>query len=81
MPTLPPYIHYPSDMVMRAPLQLDNADMYGFFVKGDEAKIQEMVDARLNKAAMGQLQFDVLSPYLMLTFTYNIRNFREGRKK
>jgi uncharacterized protein with NAD-binding domain and iron-sulfur cluster len=65
----PPYLYPAGSVVMHSPLELNNANMYGFFVKGDLEKLQASVNATLNTAANGKLEFKVLSPYVLLTFT------------
>ena len=69
MSTRPPYIYQGGSVLMHSPLDLMNSDMYGFFVKGDLAKLQASVDSTLNTVAAGRMNFKVLSPYVMLTFT------------
>jgi uncharacterized protein with NAD-binding domain and iron-sulfur cluster len=69
MTNRPPYLYPAGSVVMHSPLELKQADMYGFFVKGDLAKLQASVDATLNAVAESRLEFKVLSPYVMLTFT------------
>jgi uncharacterized protein with NAD-binding domain and iron-sulfur cluster len=65
----PAYLYPAGSVVMHSPLELKNADMYGFFVKGNLEKLQASVDTNLNAVAGGKLSFQVLSPYVMLTFT------------
>lgn len=65
----PPYLYPAGSVVMHSPLQLRDAEMYGFFVKGDKHKLQHSVDATLNRVAGDRMQFKVLSSYVMLTFT------------
>ncbi|MBB5017716.1 uncharacterized protein with NAD-binding domain and iron-sulfur cluster [Chitinivorax tropicus] len=67
--TRPPYLYPPGSVNMRSPLALQQADMYGFFVKGELHKMQRMIDQTLNSVANGKMTFKVLSPYTMLTFT------------
>ncbi|HEX7987029.1 MAG TPA: NAD(P)-binding protein, partial [Duganella sp.] len=55
--------------MMHSPLQLKNAEMYGFFVKGDLAKLQATLDGTLNQVAGRRLRFKAISPYVLLTFT------------
>lgn len=54
---------------MHAPLQLKNAEMYGFFVRGDLIKLQATLDGTLNQVAGRRMRFKALSPYVLLTFT------------
>lgn len=80
----PDYIHGDGNVVMHAPLQLRNANMYGFFVKGALERLQATVDANLNAVAAGRRHFKVLSPYVMLTFTrvgHAASTFPEDREK
>ena len=65
----PDYIYQDGNVIMHSPLQLKNSEMYGFFIKGDLTKLQATVDTTLNCVAGGRMQFKVLSPYVMLTFT------------
>jgi len=55
--------------MMHSPLQLKNADMYGFFVKGDLAKLQATLDGTLNAVAGPRMTFKAISPYVLITFT------------
>jgi uncharacterized protein with NAD-binding domain and iron-sulfur cluster len=55
--------------MMHSPLQLKNADMYGFFVKGDLAKLQATLDGTLNAVAGPRMAFKAISPYVLITFT------------
>ena len=65
----PDYIRIGGNVVMQAPLALKQSQMYGFFVRGQRAKLQSTVDQTLNAPAAGRMRFKVLSPYVMLTFT------------
>ena len=65
----PNYIYQGGSVLMHSPLQLKNSEMFGFFVKGDLGKLQHSVDTILNQVAAVRMQFKVLSPYVMLTFT------------
>ena len=65
----PPYINYPGNMIIHPPCNMDNADMYGFFVKGKLDLLQASVDQCLNAPANDKMYFKVLSPHIMLTFT------------
>ena len=55
--------------MMHAPLQLKQSEMYGYFVKGDLAKLQATVNTTLNQVAGSKMTLKALSPYVMLTFT------------
>ncbi|NMH64622.1 NAD(P)-binding protein [Shewanella salipaludis] len=65
----PDFIYPPGSMLMHSPLVLNNADMYGFFLKGKLANLQRSVDSTLNQVAGGAMYFKVLSPYVLTTFT------------
>ena len=65
----PDYIYTGGSPLQHTPMHLNASDMYGFFIKGDLAKLQASVDSTLNRVAAGRMQFEALSPYVMLTFT------------
>ena len=65
----PAYIYTGGSPVQHTPMHLNASDMYGFFIKGDLEKLQATADGTLNRVAAGQMTFQVLSPYIMLTFT------------
>ena len=65
----PPFLYPPGSVLMHSPLALGRSQMYGFYVKGSIAALQASVDASLNQCTRGQMQFKVLTPYVMLTFT------------
>jgi uncharacterized protein with NAD-binding domain and iron-sulfur cluster len=65
----PDYLYTGGNVLMHPPLSLGASEMYGFFVKGRREALQQTVDATLNAASAGQMQFKVLSPYVLLTFT------------
>ena len=65
----PDYIYTPGSPLQRTAMHLNAADMYGFFVKGDLAKLQASVDATLNRVAAGRTRFQVMARHVMVTFT------------
>jgi uncharacterized protein with NAD-binding domain and iron-sulfur cluster len=69
MATRPSYIYQGGSVMMHSPLQLKNSDMYGFFVKGDTAKLQATIDGTLNAVAGARMTFKAISPYVLITFT------------
>lgn len=69
MSNRPSYIYQGGSALMHAPLQLKNAQMYGFFVRGDLTKLQATLDGTLNQVAGRRMRFKALSPYVLLTFT------------
>ena len=69
MATRPSYIYQGGSVMMHSPLQLKNSEMYGFFVKGDLAKLQATLDDTLNTVAGQRMRFKALSPYVLITFT------------
>ncbi|MBV7535180.1 NAD(P)-binding protein [Duganella sp. sic0402] len=69
MANRPSYIYQGGSVMMHAPLQLKNSEMYGFFVKGDSAKLQATIDGTLNAVAGARMRFKAISPYVLITFT------------
>ncbi|QCP52776.1 acetoacetate decarboxylase [Trinickia violacea] len=69
MAEYPAYIYTSGSPLQHTPMHLNASDMYGFFIKGDLEKLQETVDATLNRVAANRMTFRALSPYIMLTFT------------
>lgn len=67
--TRPNFLYPAGSVLMHPPLQLKNSEMYGFFVKGDIAKLQATVDSTLTACAGGEMRFVACSPFVMLTFT------------
>lgn len=65
----PDFLYPAGSVLMHPPLQLQNSEMYGFFVKGELAKLQATVDATLTAVAGGEMRFVVCSSFVMLTFT------------
>ncbi len=65
----PNFLYPAGSVLMHPPLQLKNSEMYGFFVKGDLAKLQATVNSTLTAVAGGEMRFQVFSPFVMLTFT------------
>ena len=65
----PQYIYTGGSAVMHSPLQLKQANMYGFFLKGDLSILQNTLDETLNRVAAGRMSFKALSPYVMTTYT------------
>ncbi|MET0267971.1 MAG: NAD(P)-binding protein, partial [Duganella sp.] len=69
MATRPSYIYQGGSVMMHAPLALKNAEMYGFFIKGDSARLQATLDDTLNRVAGERMRFKAISPYVLVTFT------------
>lgn len=65
----PAYIYTSGSPLQHTPMHLNASDMYGFFIKGDLAKLQATVDGTLNRVADNQMVFRALSPYILMTFT------------
>jgi uncharacterized protein with NAD-binding domain and iron-sulfur cluster len=65
----PTYIYTSGSPLQHTPMHLNASDMYGFFIKGDLAKLQATIDGTLNRVAANRMVFQALSPYIMLTFT------------
>ena len=68
-PIRPNYVHFPGNVIAKPPCRMLNANMYGFFVKGDLALIQAYIDQTLNTVATSDMRFKALSAYTLLTFT------------
>lgn len=68
-PERPNFLYPAGSVLMHPPLQLKSSQMYGFFVRGDLARLQATVDATLTAVAGGEMRFVVFSPFVMLTFT------------
>lgn len=65
----PDFLYPGGSPLMHPTLQLQQSEMYGFFVRGDVATLQATVDSTLTAVAAGKMSFKVLSPFVMLTFT------------
>lgn len=65
----PLFKRFPGNVVAKPPCKMINANMYGFFVKGDSKTIQAYLDNTLNCIADNEMHFEPLSPYVLLTFT------------
>ncbi len=65
----PPFLYPFGSPSMHAPLALTKSQMYGFWVQGDAKIMQASVDASLNQCTQGQMQFKVLTPFVLLSFT------------
>ncbi|MET0334087.1 MAG: hypothetical protein ABW190_07425, partial [Rhizobacter sp.] len=65
----PNFLYPGGSPLMHPPLQLQDSEMYGFFVKGEMEKLQATVDSTLTACAGGEMRFQVFSPFVMLTFT------------
>ena len=66
---LPPYSHFLSNPVAKPPCRMTNANMYGFFAKIDQDKVQQYIDTTLNIVATDELYFKGIGEYALLTFT------------
>ncbi|HUG20904.1 NAD(P)-binding protein [Piscinibacter sp.] len=69
MPQRPDFLYPGGSPLMHPTLQLKQSEMYGFFVRGDMARLQSTVDGTLTAVARSKMSFKVLSPFVMLTFT------------
>lgn len=65
----PPYAHFIGNMMEAPQVRMINANMYGFFIKGDSGKIQDFIDSTIGLHPEAGSHFKVLSSYCMLTFT------------
>ncbi|SFD37312.1 acetoacetate decarboxylase family protein [Pseudoalteromonas denitrificans] len=68
-----PYAQFPGGVIAQPPCRMLNANMYGFFVKGDINKIQNYLDETLG--LVKEYHFKAISQYCMLTFT-DIENIK-----
>lgn len=68
MPTaLPPYAQFPSSVIAQPPCEMHDANMYGFFLAGDLARIQRFLDQTVG--VVPGYEFKAISRYCLLTFT------------
>lgn len=68
--TRPLFARFPGSVIAKPPCRMTNANMYGFFVKGDTPTIQAYLDETLNSVPDSSgSSYECLSPYVLLTFT------------
>lgn len=65
----PLYSHFLSNPVAKPPCRMSNANMYGFFAKIDQLKVQNYIDSTLNLVATDERYFKEIGEYALLTFT------------
>lgn len=65
----PLYAHFPGNMMQAPEVRMINANMYGFFLRGDLDKMQCFIDQTIGVVPNSEYQFKALSRYCMLTFT------------
>ena len=65
----PLYSHFLSNPVAKPPCRMSNANMYGFFAKIDQLKVQNYIDSTLNLVATDERYFKGIGEYALLTFT------------
>ncbi|KPH59688.1 acetoacetate decarboxylase [Pseudoalteromonas porphyrae] len=63
------YRHFLSNPVAKPPCRMTNANMYGFFIKIDQTKVQAYISNTLNTVATEDTYFKGLGEYALLTFT------------
>lgn len=69
MSELPAYVSRPGEAVHLQPFACANTQMYGFYLRGDKATIQQrLVDPVLNAPTAGALEFRVMSDLVLLSF-------------
>jgi len=68
-----PYAQFTSSVIAQPPCRMINANMYGFFIKGDINKIQTYLDETIG--LVEGYCFKAISKYCMLTFT-DIENIK-----
>ncbi|MCU4677137.1 acetoacetate decarboxylase family protein [Catenovulum sp. 2E275] len=69
------YARFPGQVIATPPCRMLNANMYGFFIKGDAKCIQQYLDQTINQVKVDNMSFKALSSYCMLTFT-DIENIK-----
>lgn len=69
----PLFSRFPGNVIAKPPCRMTNANMYGFFIKGNTTKIQTYLDQTLNCVPSQTCNYESLSPYVLLTFT-DIKN-------
>lgn len=67
--TRPPFLYPPGSPLMHPPLALRQSRMYGFWVAGDLGALQAGIDGTLNAVAGSRMRFEVVTHYVLLTFT------------
>ncbi|MFT4940258.1 MAG: hypothetical protein ACI88A_003310 [Paraglaciecola sp.] len=65
----PLFSRFPGNVVAKPPCRMLNANMCGFFVKGETELIQQYLDSTLNSVPSENVRYECLSPYTLLTFT------------
>jgi hypothetical protein len=65
----PLFSRFPGNVIAKPPVRMTNANMYGFFIKGETATIQQYLDETLNTVPDDSCNYECLSPYVLLTFT------------
>lgn len=67
MPEAMPYAQFPGRVIGAPPCRMQNANMYGFYVKGDIVNIQRYIDQTVG--LVDGYTFKAISSYCMLSFT------------
>lgn len=70
---LPVFAQFPGSVIAQPPCRMLNANMYGFFVRGELDKIQHFLDQTVG--LVERYNFKAISPFCMLTFT-DIENIK-----
>jgi len=63
----PPYVEFGGLDTFPGPYNCKDTELWSFMVKGDESKLQALIDKVFNEPAMGAVQFSALGPYVMLS--------------
>jgi uncharacterized protein with NAD-binding domain and iron-sulfur cluster len=63
----PPYVEFGGLDTFPGPYNCKDTELWSFMVKGDEAKLQALIDKVFNEPAMGAVRFAALGPYVMLS--------------
>lgn len=75
----PDYIDYPGQLVMQAPFQLNSTQIYAFVFQGDENKMQNTLDIRLNNPfSKSNLRYVPMGSNVLFTFSVTANGFSES---
>lgn len=66
----PDFLYPAGSVLMHPPMQMQRVRMYGFWVRGELERLQATVDETLTSVAGGAMRFQVLSPYVLVSFAH-----------
>lgn len=74
MRELPTYVRRPAEVVHQQPYACLGTQLYGFYLRGDAATMQQrLVDPILNAPTGGRVDYRVLTDYVMVTYAFASR--------